>query len=618
MRSDARRPAALEGSVARRGFALLGRGIASHPWVYAAAIGSSAVFGIATVGVSRALGWATDTVVVPALAGDRAARGDVGWAGLVIAAAAMLLALGVWGRRLYAGMGVAGIQADHRRAVSRRLLELPMSWHRRHPAGRLLATVSSDAEAATVVFSPLPFALGVAVMLAVAAAQLLATDVWLAVAALLVIPATLAANVVFQRKMTPAVAAAQRMRGEVSEVAHESFEAAVVVKALGTADREEARFAAKAAGLRDVNVRAGTVRGVFDPVIDLIPNLGTLLVLVVGTWRLADGAVATGDVVGAAFLLSMLAVPVRSVGWVLGDLPRSLVGWDRIATVLDATGDLPEGTAAWAARGPAAAVRLEQVDLAVPSPAGAIELLHQVDLDIAPGRTVAIVGATGSGKTTLVGLVARLADPTRGRVLVGGVDLRELDPAARAAHVAHVPQAAFVFEDTVRGNVTLADEGDPAAPPDEEVWAALAAARVDDVVRRLPGGLDAMLGERGANLSGGQRQRLVLARALVRRPRVLILDDATSAVDPKVERSILTGLGAAFDGGRPTVLLVAYRMSSVLLADEVVHLAGGRVVDRGTHDELMARDPGYRELATAYERDAARRAGESQDGEVTA
>jgi len=212
-----------------------------------------------------------------------------------------------------------------------------------------------------------------------------------------------------------------------------------------------------------------------------------------------------------------------------------------------------------------------------------------------------------------VSLVPRLSDPDEGAVRVDGVDLRELAPDALTRHVALVAQQAFVFEDTVRGNVTLADPDDPGAPSDDEVWAALRVARVDGVVRELPGGLDAHLGERGANLSGGQRQRLALARALVRRPRVLVLDDATSAVDPRVEQEILRGLRGTAGQQGPTVLLVAYRMSSVLLADEVVHLESGRVVDRGTHAELLARDPGYRELATAYERESERRAAERWD-----
>ena len=609
---------ALQGSAARRSAALVWRGMRAHPRTYLAAVGTSALFGALTVTVSRVLGAVTDQVVVPALAGSQAAQGRIWGAGAVVAAVALALAVSVAGRRIFAGIGVADIQADHRRAVTRQYLRLPMPWHRRHPTGQLLSNAGSDVEAATGVFNPLPFALGVVVMIVVATVALLRTDVWLAIAALVVLPLAVVANLVFQRRMTPAITRAQQLRAEVADVAHESFEAASLVKSLGTEDREDARFADRARALRDANVRVGVVRAVFDPVIDLLPNLGTLLVLLVGTQRVAAGAIGTGDVVAAAYLLTLLAVPVRAFGWVLGELPRGLVGHDRISRVLDAQGVPVEGGRRLPHAGGGADVRLRGVHLQVPAAHGDVELLHDVDLHVTPGRTLAVVGPTGSGKSTLVGLVPRLADPSLGAVEIDGCDVREITPADLAAQVGYVSQSAFVFEDTVRGNVALTDPGDPGAPDDEQVWAALAAARVDDVVRALPGGLDAPLGERGANLSGGQRQRLALARALVRRPRVLVLDDATSAVDPAVERAILTGLRPAADEPGPTVLLVAYRMSSVLLADEVVHVDGGRVVDRGTHAELLARDPGYRELATAYERESQRRERERADEEAAA
>ncbi len=614
-RVEPSRSTALTGSAVRRAVTLMARGMRAHPGTYTLAVGTSAVFGAATVGVSRVLGAVTDRVVVPALAGDPEARGDIWLAGLALVLVAVTLALSVAGRRMFAGKGYALIQADHRAAVTRQYLRLPMSWHRRHPTGQLLSNASADVEAATSIFNPLPFALGVVVMLAVAAVALFCTDVWLALSALVVIPLAIVANVVFQRHMAPAVRKAQQLRAEVADVAHESFEAALLVKALGTEHREEVRFSARAAQLRDANVRVGTVRAMFDPVIDLLPSLGTLLVLVVGTVQVTEGRIATGDVVAAAYLLTLLAVPVRAFGWVLGEAPRALVGYDRISRVLDARGELPDGTAPWEPQAAGARVELRDVHLSVPSPTGAVELLRGVDLEVEPGRSVAVVGSTGSGKTTLVSLVSRLADPTSGAVLVDGIDLRRMASADLTRHVAFVAQSTFVFEDTVRGNVTLADVGAPGAPTDEEVWEALRLAHVDDVVRALPGGLDASLGERGANLSGGQRQRLALARALVRRPRVLVLDDATSAVDPRIEQAILTGLRGA--QGSPTVLLVAYRMSSVLLADEVVHVDGGRVVDRGTHGELLERDAGYRELATAYEQESARRAADRADEDAT-
>lgn len=592
---------ALPGGSVRRSLLLIGRGIKSQPRTFALAIGTSALWGLSFVAVGWLLGRLTDTVVVPALSDGDVGTGAIVGAGLVLLGLAITSAVTVAGRRIWAGIGALDVQAGHRRLVTQQYLRLPMSWHRSHPTGQLLSNANSDAESAGFVFMPLPFALGVIVMVFGATAAMFVSDVVLGFIGLTVLPLVLAVNAVYRRWMTPAITRVQAERGNVSDVAHESFEAATIVKSLGTEQIEEDRFAVVADQLRRANVRVGRIRSVFDPVIDLMPALATLAVLVVGVYRISSGATETGAVVTAAYLLTILTFPVRAIGFVLGDLPRSLVGHERISRVIDARGYLEPGDVDLPGSG-GLHLETEHVGLDVSRGREARRLLDDVSLVVPPGGTLAVVGATGAGKSTLVDVLLRMTDPSDGVVRYDGVDVRALSDDARTEAAALVAQAAFVFEDTVRANITLADPDDDAIT-DEQVWEALRLARADGFVHALPGGLDEVVGERGTSLSGGQRQRIAIARALVRRPRLLVLDDATSAVDPEVEQAILANLREQ----ACTVVVVAYRNATIALADRVLHLDAGRVVDVGTHPELLARDAGYAEIVTAYARDRAER-----------
>ncbi len=574
----------------REGFSVLGVAIRREPWIFTVSTLGSVVFGALTVADAWVLGWSTDHVLTPAFrTGHVGAGGLLAILGLFVAVA-LLRAVGIVARRLGAGLMQYRMQAHYRRAVTRKYLELPMAWHQQHPTGQLLSNANSDVEAAWAPIAPLPMAVGTVAMMVVAIAQMLLTDLVMALVGLAVFPLVIITNVVYQRLQSPLMTRAQALRGEVSEVAHESFDGALVVKTLGREREETARFATKAHQLRDVNVRAGRVRAAFDPVLEALPNLGVLAVLTAGVVQVLHGAADAGDVVTVGYLLTVVAFPIRSLGWLVGEFPRSVVGFNRVSAVLDAAGRMEYGGEVLSRS--AAGARLEVRRLAFGYPDGP-PLLRDLSFTVEPGRTVAVVGPTASGKSTLTTLLMRLVDPDRGEVRLDGRALRELAPGALAAHVALVPQQAFLFDDTVRGNVTLG-----ADVSDHEVWAALRTAQADGFVAALPDGLDTRLGERGASLSGGQRQRLSLARALVRRPRLLVMDDATSAVDPEVEQRILAALRHGTDG---TVLVIAYRKATIALADEVVYLRDGRVADQGTHAQLLARNPGYADLVNAYE-----------------
>jgi ABC-type multidrug transport system fused ATPase/permease subunit len=585
--------------VLAKGMRVLGLAIRKEPRVFAISVTGSIVFSLLTIATAYVLGAVVGRVIVPAIE-----DGHVGRAAVVAGAAAILAVavgkvIGLWGRRLGAGAMQYNLQARYRREVTRRYLALPLSWHHKHPTGTLLSNANADVESAWYPIAPFPFAVGSVVMLVAAVAVLFATDWVLALIGCAVFPALLGVNIVYSRRMAPRAAAAQRLRAEVSAIAHESFDGALVVKTMGREAVETERFAVRTAELRDALIRVGRIRGMFDPFLEALPAIGTLGVLVVGTWRLAAGATTVAEVVSVAFLFTILAFPVRAIGWVLAELPRSVVGWERVARVLAATGDMGYGDRTLPDSGGPATLRFDRVGFAYD---GGPPVLRDVTFEVPAGRTVALVGPTGSGKSTIAALVARLVDPATGRVEIDGTGVADLTHAALAGSVALVPQIPFVFDDTVRGNIAL----DRPGIDDETVWAALRTAQADGFVEALPDGLDTEVGERGTALSGGQRQRLTLARALAGVPRLLVLDDATSAVDPRVEAAILAALRSN-DGAGSSILVVAYRRATIALADEVVYLEHGRVVARGTHTDLLATVPGYANLVTAYEQADAER-----------
>ncbi len=579
----------------RRGFEVLGVAIRREPLMFTVSTLGAMLFGGLTVADAWVLGWSTDHVVLPAFDSGVTPTGALVTSVALFVAVAVVRGVSIVARRWGAGVMQYRMQAHDRRAVTRQYLSLPMRWHQKHPTGELLSNAASDVEAAWGPIAPLPMAVGTAAMILIAVVQMLFTDAVLAVVGLSVFPLVVLSNLVFQHYQSPLMTRAQALRAELSEIAHESFDGAMVVKSLGREGEETDRFGHKARQLRDTAVRAGQIRAVFDPLLEILPSLGVLAVLLVGVHRVAAGATPPGDVVSIAYLLTVVAFPIRSFGWLLGEFPRSVVGFDRVRAVLGEVAGTPYGDARLG--GPAADGRagaLLEVDGLRYAHVPGLEVLRGVTFAVRPGRTLAVVGATASGKSTLTTLMFRLVDPDAGAVRVDGVDLRELAPGALAEVAALVPQTAFLFDDTVRGNVTL---GGPWS--DEQVWAALRVAQAEEFVRALPGGLDAQLGERGTTLSGGQRQRLSLARALVRSPRLLVMDDATSAVDPEVEARILAALRRGAGGA--TVVVVAYRKATIGLADEVVFLREGVVADQGTHTELLRRNPDYADLVNAYE-----------------
>lgn len=580
--------------VLRRGWRLIGRAIRGEPRVFAISVAGSVLFSVITIGTAYVLGEVLARVVEPAFDRDEAEIVALAVAGAVIVGVALVKIVGVLGRRLAGGVMQYRLFAAYRQRIARTFLSLPPSWHRSRPTGELLSVANADVEAAWGIVAPLPFAVGTAVLVVVSLVALFLTDPVFALFGALLFPAIFGLNYAYSRALAPRVRLAQRLRAAVSGVAHESFDGALVIKALGRESDETRRFRNAAEQLRDAQIRVGRLRGLFDPLMDALPTVTAIAALWVGVYQVQSGALTVAELVSVAYLLTIIAFPLRAVGWILGDLPRSVAGWERVEAVLAAgeqerTLRAPDHGVQLAEQHSPATLELRDVSASY-DPSGEPAVLRDVSLQVPPGRVMALVGATGSGKSTLMAMLAGLLEPSHGSVLVDGVPLS--DVATPSAHIAWVGQSAFLFDDTVRRNVTLGMDYS-----DDEVLAALRLVRADGFVAELPDGLDTELGERGFSLSGGQRQRLALARGVIRQPRLLLLDDATSSVDPPIEQQILRGLSTL----ETTVLIVAYRKASIALADAVAYLEGGRIVAQGTHQQLLASAPGYAGVVAAYD-----------------
>jgi ABC-type multidrug transport system fused ATPase/permease subunit len=572
-----------------RGMGLVVAYVRLHPRPFLASLAGAVLFAVSSIALTTALGRATDEVLRPAF------RGGVGAERIWLAVLALMVfgsmrALGIMVRRYFSGVAGERVMASLRTRVSDRYRELALQYHRETPTGELLAHVEADVKAAVDVFWPVPFATGVLLLIVIAMVALIAADPFLPIVGAVLFGSLAVANRSFAKRMEGPARRAQEKIGEVSAVAHESIDGALVVKTLGREQAETERLAVKANELRGERVTAGFIRATFDAALDSLPTLATTLLLAVGSWRVGARAITPGELLGFIALFGLLSWPMRFVGWILAELPRAVVGYARLETVFREPVTVPPADQARAI--PDGPLGLEVLGTSLSFDGDRV--LDGLSLEVQPGESVAIVGPTGVGKSTLTRLMVRLADPDTGAIRIGGVDLREADPASLRRAVSIVFQESFLFAASVRENIAL-DSGASA----EEVERAGEIAAVDRFAHALPRGYDTVVGERGHTVSGGERQRVALARALVRRPRVLILDDATSSVDPTVEAQILGALRRELSS---TLVVVAYRLSTIRLADRVIYVENGRVAATGSHDELLATLPGYAAIIRAYER----------------
>ncbi len=533
---------------------------------------------------------------------------------LVLAIAIVVAILVRWGltytRRMIAGHVSLGLEYDLRSLLYGHLQRLELGFFDHQQTGQLMSRATVDLQAVRFFLGyGLVFILQSILTIVLAGAVMLAVNPSLALIALVPVPFVVVISQRYGKRARPAIQEVQQRIGELTADAEENISGVRVVKSFAREPRQLQRFRETVARVFDQSMVATRLEATYNPIIGFLPQLGLAAVLAIGGEKVINGHLTLGQFTAFYLYMNMLIAPMRSLGVMLGLAQRATASGARIFQLLDREPRLNEPPDAPALPAGNGSVQLKGVTLSyesspefgarasddphlfdVPAGGGHRAVLRDVDLDVAAGRTIALVGATGSGKTSLVSLIPRLYDPSAGEVLLDGADVRSVSLRSLRGAIAVVSDDPFLFSASVAENIAYARPDAPLA----EIEAAARAAQAYEFIERLPQGFDTRVGERGQTLSGGQRQRLAIARALLANPRVLILDDATSSVDSSTERAIKLALAQAMEGR--TTLVIAHRLSTIALADEIVVLDHGQITAQGDHEELLERSELYREI----------------------
>ncbi len=517
------------------------------------------------------------------------------YAGLLLGVAMVSAVFRFLMRRILIGAS-RDIEFDLRNAFFARLQQMPLAYYQARRTGDLMSRATNDLNAVRMMVGPaVMYSSNTLLVFVVALILMSSIDARLTLMALLPLPLVTISVKYFGSAIHTRFEAIQAQLSDISAVVQEALSGVRVVRAYGQEPHELARF--RDANAEYVRRNRGLIRlqGMFFPSMTFFLGIGSLLVLWLGSREVIRGRITLGDFVAFNAYLVMLSWPMIAFGWVTNILQRGMASWKRMSEVLDAVPEIddagvtPEGRALEIRGG--IAVR----DLVFRYPGSEKPVLDHVSLSIPAGQTAAFVGATGSGKTTLISLLARLHNPPAGTVYVDDVDVRQIPLSRLRGVVGFVPQEPFLFSDTIAENVAFGvDDPDDASRIAERVRAAAAVARLDKDVEEFPKGYDTLVGERGITLSGGQKQRTALARAVMLDPRILVLDDALSAVDTYTEEEILGKLRGVMR--QRTSIIVSHRISTVRDADQIFVLERGRIVERGRHEELVRKGGIYGEM----------------------